>query len=127
MSLAIVTYHAHRLGLAQRLRRHCLGVGVRPLLRVWDTRSPVARGQQEAAAQEIEARAAKHLALQHFEAIDVPFDGAWTPGQRHARFDRLVILIEPGGEASHGVDSTRGGALQPGIELRRLPLADQRA
>ena len=85
MRLAIVTSHAHRLGLAQRLRRHCLGVGVRPLLRVWDTRSPVARGQQEAAAQEIEARAAKHLALQHFEAIDVPLDRAGTPGQGHAR------------------------------------------
>ena len=60
MRLAIVTSHAHRLGLAQHLRRHCLGVGVRPLLRVWAPRSPVARGQQEAAAQEIEARPAKH-------------------------------------------------------------------
>ena len=59
LSLAIVTYRAHRLGLAQRLRRHCLGVGVRSLLRGWDTRSPVSRGQQEAAAQEIEARPAK--------------------------------------------------------------------
>ena len=59
MGLAIVTSHAHRLGLAQRLRRHCLGVGVRPLLQVWDTRSPVARGQQEAAAQEIQAGPAK--------------------------------------------------------------------
>ena len=85
MRLASVTYHAHRLGLAPRLRRHCLGVGVRVLLRVWDTRSPVSRGQQEAAAQEIEARAAKHLALEHFETIDVPFHGTRTPGQRHLR------------------------------------------
>ena len=75
MSLAIVTYHAHRLGLGQRLCRHCLGVGVRPLLRVWDTRSPVSWGQQEATAQEIEARPAKHLALEHVETIDVPFHG----------------------------------------------------
>src|SRR5438270_13913861 len=71
LSLAIVTYHAHRLGLAPRLRRRCLGVGVRSLLRGWDTRSPVSRGQQEAAAQEIEARPAKHLALQHLQTIDV--------------------------------------------------------
>ena len=59
LSLASVTAHAHRLSLAQRLRRRCLGVGVQLLLRGWDTRSPVARGQQEAAAQEIEARPAK--------------------------------------------------------------------
>ena len=47
--------------------------------------------------------------------------GRVTPG-----FDRFVVLIQPGGEASHGIDSTRGRALEPGIELRRLPLADQR-
>src|SRR4030095_17244569 len=35
MRLAIVTSHAHRLGLAPRLRPHCLGGGVRPLLRAW--------------------------------------------------------------------------------------------
>src|SRR5215475_2855068 len=80
LSLAIVTAHAYRLGLGPRLRRPCLGVGVRLLLRVWDTRSPVSRGQQEAAAQEIEARPAKHLALEHFETIDVPFHGTRTPG-----------------------------------------------
>src|SRR5262245_32932003 len=51
LSLAIVPYHTHRLGRAPRLRRRCLGVGVRPLLRVWDTRSPVAPDQQEAAAE----------------------------------------------------------------------------
>jgi len=67
LSLAIVTYHAHRLGLAPRLRRRCLGVGVRSLLQGWDTHSPGSRGQQEAAAQEIEACPAKHLALQHLQ------------------------------------------------------------
>ena len=34
LSLAIVPYYAHRLGLAPRLRRRGLGVGIRPLLRV---------------------------------------------------------------------------------------------
>ena len=67
LSLAIVPYHTHRLGLAPRLRRGCLGVGVQPLLRVWDTRSPGSRCQQEAAVQEIEAHPAKHLALEHFD------------------------------------------------------------
>src|SRR5262249_9340011 len=125
MSLAIVTSHVHHLGLGRRLRRHCLGVGVRLLLGVWDTRSPASRGQQEAAVQEIEARPAKHLALQHLQTIDVPFHGPRTPGQRHACFDRLIVLREPGGEASYGVDGTRSGALQPGFQLCRLSLAHQ--
>ena len=42
---------------------------------------PLTWGMHEAAAQEIEACAAKHLALQHFEAIDVPLDRTSTPGQ----------------------------------------------
>jgi hypothetical protein len=88
-------------------------------------RSPVSRGQQEAAAQEIEARSAKHLALEHFEAVDMSLDRARIPGQRHPGFDRLVILAEPCREASHGVHRTCGGALQPGIEAFRLPLADE--
>ena len=87
----------------------------------------LAGGQHKAVAEEVEARSAKHLALQHFEAVDMPLDGARTPGQRHPGFDRLVVLIEPGREASHGVHSTRSGALQPGIEALRLPLADERA
>ena len=55
----------------------------------------------------------------------MPLDRARMPGQRHPGFDRLVILIEPGREASHGVHITRGGALQPGSEALRLPLADE--
>jgi hypothetical protein len=35
---------------------------------------------QEAVPQEIEVCPAKHLPLQHFEAIDVAFDGAVAPG-----------------------------------------------
>ena len=54
-----------------------------------------------------------------------PSTGPALPGQRHARFDRLVILIQPGGKASHGVDSTRSGALPAGSSLARLPLAHQ--
>src|SRR5437870_64442 len=48
----------------------------------------------EAAAEEIEACAAKHLALQHFEAIDMPLDRPGAPGQRDARFDRLIVVAE---------------------------------
>ena len=102
LSLAIVPYHTHRLGLAPRLRRGCLGVGVRPLLRVWDTRSPGSRGQQEATAEEIEVRPAKHLAFQHLETVNVPLDWTGTPGEGHPGFDRRVVLIQSCGEATQG-------------------------
>ena len=35
--------------------------------------------QKKASGQQIEPRSAKHLALEHFQAIDVPFDGSLTP------------------------------------------------
>jgi hypothetical protein len=40
---------------------------------------PLAGRPQKAVPQEIEVGAAKHLALEQFEAIDVAFDGAVTP------------------------------------------------
>ena len=60
-------------------------------------------GPHEAADEEIEVRMATHLALQHLEAIDMSLYGATTPGNSHPCFDRLVILVEPGGKASHEV------------------------
>src|SRR5262245_22538946 len=125
MRLASVTSHAHRLGLAQRLRRHRLGVGVRLLLRVWETRAPGARGQQEAPAAKSKACAPQHLALQHLEAVQGLLDGAGAPGEGPPGFDRLVVLIQSWGEAAQRLDRTGGGALEPGSELRRLALADQ--
>ena len=82
---------------------------------------------QEAAAEEIEVCPAKHLAFQHFEAVNVPLDWARTPRQGHPSFDCLVVLIQSCGEASQSLDRTGGGAREPQIELRRLPLADQGA
>ena len=68
-------------------------------------------GQHEAAAEEIEVRAAKHLAFQHFEAIDVPLDRAIRPGQRHPGFDGRIVVAEPGRKALHGLQRTGGRAL----------------
>jgi hypothetical protein len=50
----------------------------------WSTR--------EAAAQEIEARSAEHLTLEHLETIDMPLHRTDTPGQGHAGFDRVEHL-----------------------------------
>ena len=80
---------------------------------------------QEAAAEEIEARPAKHLAFQHFQAVDVPLDRAGTPGQGDARFDRLIVVAEPVGKALHGLQRTGSRAREPGIEVLRLALADE--
>ena len=81
--------------------------------------------QHEAAAEEIEVCAAKHLPFQHFEAVDMPLDRAIGPGQRHAGFDGRIVVPEPGGKASQGLLRTGRRALEPGIELRRLALAHQ--
>ena len=86
---------------------------------------PIAWGPHETAAEEIEARPAKHLALEHFEAIDVPLDRTGRPRQGHPRFDRLIVVAEPVGKALQGLQRTGGRALQPGIKLRWLALADQ--
>ena len=69
---------------------------------------------QEAAAEEIEVRAAKHLAFHHFQAVDVPLDRAGTPGQGHPGFDRGIVLAEPTGKALQGLQRTRARALSQG-------------
>src|SRR5215831_18686545 len=80
---------------------------------------------QEAAAQEIEVRAAKHLAFHHFQPVDVPLDRAGTPRQGDAGFDRLIVLAEPARKALQGLERTGSRALQPGIEALRLALAHE--
>jgi hypothetical protein len=109
----MVSRHARR---RLWLRGHCPWVGT-PLPTSWRA--------HQAAAQEIEARAPEHLALEHLEAIDMPLHRARTAGECHARFDRLIVLAEPLGNASQGLQRTGGGACQPGIEAFGLPLAHE--
>ena len=80
---------------------------------------------QEAAAEEIEVRAAKHLAFHHFQPVDVPLDRAGTPRQGDAGFDRCIVLAEPARKALEGLQRTGRRAREPGIEALGLPLADQ--
>ncbi len=63
----------HTTGSAS-LRGYCVDLG----RHTWAGRLglPLAGSPHEAAAEEIEARAAKHLAFQHLEAVDVPLDRA---------------------------------------------------
>jgi hypothetical protein len=55
-------------------------------------------------------RAAKHLALEHFEAVDMPLHRATTPRQGHPSFDRVIVLRQPFGKPLEGFQGTRGGA-----------------
>jgi hypothetical protein len=81
--------------------------------------------QEEAAGQQIELGAAKHLAFQHLQPIDVPFDRALAPGQRDRRLDSRDVRPEPSGETPEGRKATGGGARQPRLEFGRLTLADE--
>ena len=60
----------------------------------WSLAWPRLWSPYEAAAEEIEARPAKHVALQHLQPVDVPFHGAATPWQRDAGFDGRIVALE---------------------------------
>ena len=113
---SVWTAQLRGLGFSVGLGRRRLACGLCP---------PPTWGQHEAAAEEIEARAAKHLAFEHFEAVDMPLHGTRTPGERDTRLDGRIVITQPVGKALQGLQGTAGGALQPGIALRRLPLTDQ--
>jgi hypothetical protein len=81
---------------------------------------PGSWGEHEAAAQEIEVRAAEHLPLEHFQAIDLTLHWPVTPAERDPSWDRGIIVPKPFGKPLEGVQGTLAGAHQPGIELRRL-------
>jgi hypothetical protein len=115
-----------------RLRQHvwlcglgfCVGQCRRTL--AWRLGLALAAGPHAAAAHASAVCAAKPLALQHRQELDVPLDWAGTPGQGDAGGHGRLVLGEPRGKAAHGLYSPRGGAFEPGSERRRLPLPDQR-
>jgi len=86
----------------------------------------LAGSPHETATEQIEARPTTHLAFQHLQAVDVSLDGARAPGHGGAGFDGFIVLIQSGSEASQGLQRTGGRTREPWIELRRLPLTDQR-
>src|SRR5438552_17940822 len=55
----------------------------------------IASGPHEAAAEEIEMRAAEHLALQHSEAADMALDRPGGTGQAQALLDPCLVVVEP--------------------------------
>ena len=55
----------------------------------------------------------------------MPLHGARTPGQGHPGFDRRIVVPQPLGKAPKHPQRTLRGALQPGIKLCPLALADE--
>src|SRR5262245_35662763 len=56
---------------------------------------PLIRSVDEAAAEQIEVCPAKHVAFQHFQAIDMTLHRATRPRQGHSRFDGGIVVAEP--------------------------------
>jgi hypothetical protein len=95
LTLACRSAHEMEFGhLARRRVRHGL-LGGRCLLVAVDCRLVQRlRQSQEAASQQIELGAAKHLPFDHLQTIDMPFHWSRTPGQRQASSDRVEIATE---------------------------------
>ena len=108
-----------RTALGLRSRGFLIGLG-RDWL-AWSLDLPLLGGQHEAAAQESEARPAKHLALPPLQPVDVPFHGTATPGQGAPGFDGRIVALETLRAALQRGQRTRRRLLQPPLEPLRLP------
>jgi hypothetical protein len=59
------------------------------------------RVRQKPRAKQLCSTPTVHLALQHFETIDLPLHGSVTPGLTNRGFHRFHILFERAGVARH--------------------------
>src|SRR5437867_1234229 len=64
--------------------------------------------------------ATKHLTLQEFEAIDMPFGGAITPRQAEGRANSDSVSTNSVDKAAQFSHMARFGSLQPGVQCLRL-------
>jgi hypothetical protein len=110
---------ARRVWLCSRWR----GLHLRRCLRVWYRLPHTSRSQHKALLEQGETGAAKHLALEQFQARDLTLHWPTTPGQRDPGFDRVVIILESFGKALEGAHRTLRGTGQPGLSLLGLPPA----
>ncbi len=60
------------------------------------------RGEEHAAAEQVEAGAAVHLPLQQLEPGDLPLGLAVAPRRRERRPDGGAVLLQPGREGLDG-------------------------
>jgi hypothetical protein len=64
-------------------------------------------GEDDALAEEVEAGSSEHLWFQHFEAVDVPFDGSGTVRQGQAVADGVEVAAEVAGEGGKRGEAVR--------------------
>ena len=83
------------------------------------------RGSQEAAGEQIELGAAKHLSFDHLQAIDVPLYWPRAPGQRQASGDCVEIATEAFGQPLEGPESALRGLRQPLLQADGTPASQQ--
>src|SRR5215510_3701639 len=65
-------------------------------------------------------RPAKHVALEHFEAVDMAFNRAVTPRHGHSSFDGGIVVAQPVRKTLQSRHRTGRGAGEPAIEALRL-------
>ena len=75
--------------------------------------------------EQIEFGTAKHLVLEHFQAIHVALHRAITPGQGAPVFDRVIVVAQPFGKPLEGYVGTLRRPREPGLQLVRLAFAHE--
>ena len=78
-------------------------------------------------AQEIEAGAAEHLALERLEARDVPLGLAVAPREGERRVDGGQVPAQVAGKAAELVGAGAQRGHEPRSERRVVPFADEAA
>jgi hypothetical protein len=81
--------------------------------------------QKKTLLEQIEFGTAKHLALEHFQAVDMALHGAGTPGQGDPGSDGLIVVAESLRKPLQGCEGTVRRPGQPGIQLVRLAFAHE--
>ena len=56
--------------------------------------------EEDAAAEQAGAGAVAHLAFEHFDAVDVAFDGARAPGEAESVSDGVLVGSQAGDEGA---------------------------
>ena len=86
---------------------------------------PLPWSQDESLLEQPETGAAKHLALEQFQACDMPLHGSVAPRQGETGLDGGIIVSEPLSKPVQGYNGTLRDLGQPGIQVRALPLTHE--
>lgn len=74
-------------------------------------------GQQDAFAEEVWVRTAVHLPLDHFDAVDVAFDGPRAVGQGEAGGDGVLVAAQASDERVQLGEVVAKHSSHPGLKL----------